>query len=1394
MRKTTSLVTFVAAIVMCAVMWQTSAHPFDDGGDAASGTEFKCSNIDIRNNVTQFDKLINCTVVEGSVQIVLLDRTSENDFANLSFPNLREITHYLLVWRVKGLKSLSHLFPNLAIIRGTTLFANTALALYENNKLQEIGLRSLTHILEGSIVIYKNYNLCFVTSIDWNLLMMSKNTNQSYYEVVIRDNKDPRECNSQEVCQEAGCERNLCWSKSHCQRLRLEGCHPLCAGGCHKPNSASHCYACRSLRTSDGECVSACPDHSLEYLNRTCVTEAQCRTFFGPIPKRDRTENELRQDKPKNGSYFMLEKWCVNECPNKYYLDKTTNTCTRCLNRVCPLDCKPQEPNFIITSVSEARQLQSCTRLLGSLFIEITATGSNAAIENSLEEYLGSIEEIHGELKIVRSHALVSLNFLRSLHTIKGLRANASSSSSSDANATKAGVASSQNQHALTVKDNKNLRQLWDWSRRPNASMHIEPGKIFFHFNPKLCMSEIDKLVEVAHLPPYINFDVSRESNGDQTACSAVPLEVKVEKIGSMSAILTLTVSEKQQPANDTSHGRYMVYYKPNEGESQPNHTFNYESISECGDFGWRHTSDSSAISFDGKSYPVFLPHLEPAVEYVFFVRSMHSTIYTSSLYTFTTKPAQPTPPLNLKVNFTTSSAISLSWQPPYHSHGTLVKYVVHGYWETDRRPDLLKRDYCRHKMKNEMLASKPVATTTTTTTTTMMSLVTNGDNDYSTAENACNCLNDTRKDNTARNCDRFEHDQISALPAELEPGLEYCDAYVRNFIRSRYLMLKSIGRDIHFVDTAVNRTIMVDEMLSAPRSNVTADDGKFDAFRLEVDASRTYVTIPQLRHFSQYIVKVAACLQPQPGLVEPCSVDAVLVVRTAADVNADRLDERQLLVKKSNQTTNITWVEPLLVNGFVHSYQLEYRNQDGENSKFTEVCIGWQKFRESNNTFSIGLAPGQYELRLRAVSLAGDGPIVITSFTVAEPSQDYLSIIGCLLVAVVIIAAIFAAFLYYCREQIKKNRILIASVNPRYEPVYVEDHWEVPRENLTLVKQLGRGTFGSVHEGILQPNDLKCAVKTVSAIGEDENMIFLKEATLMKEFHRAHHIVKLIGVVSKGTPVYVIMELMERGDLKSFLLRHGHQYCADDNKTLPQSMVLKMAAEIADGMAFLEAKKFVHRDLAARNCMVAADNSIKIGDFGLARDIYETDYYRKGDKGTLPIRWMAPESIRDGIFTSNSDMWSYGVVLWEITTLAQMPYHPRTNEEVIKYVQSGQTLEIPAHMQDVLKPLVKHCWRWHASHRPKFAQVLKLLDPYVDQAFRAVSFFHNGENANDAANVVPCQNVNNECYIYSDENDEINLYLEQSPGTSTTTAGSSTVKYMRYVPYRANGRLENVG
>ena len=161
-----------------------------------------------------------------------------------------------------------------------------------------------------------------------------------------------------------------------------------------------------------------------------------------------------------------------------------------------------------------------------------------------------------------------------------------------------------------------------------------------------------------------------------------------------------------------------------------------------------------------------------------------------------------------------------------------------------------------------------------------------------------------------------------------------------------------------------------------------------------------------------------------------------------------------------------------------------------------------------------------------------------------------------------------------------------------------------------------------------------------------------------------AHHVVKLLGVVTRGQPTLVIMELMVNGDLKRYL--RSHRPCENITNTPPNlDRILQMAIEIADGMAYLSTKKFVHRDLAARNCMVAEDLTVKVGDFGMTRDVYERDYYRKGSKGLLPVRWMAPESLKDGVFSSYSDVWSYGVVLWEMVTFASQPYQGLSNDQV---------------------------------------------------------------------------------------------------------------------------------
>lgn len=140
---------------------------------------------------------------------------------------------------------------------------------------------------------------------------------------------------------------------------------------------------------------------------------------------------------------------------------------------------------------------------------------------------------------------------------------------------------------------------------------------------------------------------------------------------------------------------------------------------------------------------------------------------------------------------------------------------------------------------------------------------------------------------------------------------------------------------------------------------------------------------------------------------------------------------------------------------------------------------------------------------------------------------------------------------------------------------------------------------------------------------------------------------------------------------------------------------------------------------------MVNADFTVKIGDFGMTRDIYETDYYRKGGKGLLPVRWMAPESLKDGVFTSYSDVWSFGVVMWEMATLAAQPYPGKSNEEVLKYVVDGGVMEKPEECPDRLYELMTLCWQFTTKARPTFVFLISVLENDLSEDFRHLSFYH---------------------------------------------------------------------
>ncbi|XP_060801498.1 proto-oncogene tyrosine-protein kinase ROS isoform X2 [Amyelois transitella] len=273
-----------------------------------------------------------------------------------------------------------------------------------------------------------------------------------------------------------------------------------------------------------------------------------------------------------------------------------------------------------------------------------------------------------------------------------------------------------------------------------------------------------------------------------------------------------------------------------------------------------------------------------------------------------------------------------------------------------------------------------------------------------------------------------------------------------------------------------------------------------------------------------------------------------------------------------------------------------------------------------------------------------------------------------------------------------------------------------IRREQITLTKFLGSGAFGEVFEGVARQingttADTKVAVKTLrKGATEQEKNEFLKEAALMSNF-KHEHILRLLGVCLDNDPNYIIMELMQGGDLLSYLRTKRTSLYTPESLTLLD--LFNMCVDVTKGCRYLEEMHFVHRDLAARNCLVAPRGNgriVKIGDFGLARDIYKNDYYRKEGEGLLPVRWMAVECLVDGVFSCQSDVWAWGVLCWEILSLGQQPYPARTNRQVLAFVRAGGTPDRPPNCPAAFYDLLRQCWSYSAEARPSFRECLALV------------------------------------------------------------------------------------
>ncbi|XP_029870327.1 ephrin type-A receptor 5 isoform X9 [Aquila chrysaetos chrysaetos] len=462
--------------------------------------------------------------------------------------------------------------------------------------------------------------------------------------------------------------------------------------------------------------------------------------------------------------------------------------------------------------------------------------------------------------------------------------------------------------------------------------------------------------------------------------------------------------------------------------------------------------------------------------------------------------------------------------------------------------------------------------------------------------------------------------------------------------------------------------------------------------------------------------------------------------------------------VKKGKITKNsisLSWQEPDRPNGIILEYEIKYFEKDQETS-YTII-----KSKETTITAD-GLKPGSaYVFQIRARTAAGYGgfsrrfefetsPVLAASSDQSQIPIIVVSVtVGVILLAVVIgfllsgsccdhgcgwasslRAVAYPSLTWRCgyskakqdpeeeKMHFHNGHIKLPGMRTYIDPHTYEDPnqavhefaKEIEASCITIERVIGAGEFGEVCSGRLKlqgKREFPVAIKTLKVgYTEKQRRDFLGEASIMGQFDHPN-IIHLEGVVTKSKPVMIVTEYMENGSLDTFLKKNDGQF------TVIQ--LVGMLRGIASGMKYLSDMGYVHRDLAARNILINSNLVCKVSDFGLSRvleDDPEAAYTTRG--GKIPIRWTAPEAIAFRKFTSASDVWSYGIVMWEVMSYGERPYWEMTNQDVIKAVEEGYRLPSPMDCPAALYQLMLDCWQKDRNSRPKFDEIVSMLDKLI--------------------------------------------------------------------------------
>uniref|UniRef100_A0AAU7YU79 receptor protein-tyrosine kinase n=1 Tax=Eriocheir sinensis TaxID=95602 RepID=A0AAU7YU79_ERISI len=1202
----------------------------------------------------------NCKTVEGSIEIFRIKFVSKESIEEWSFPDLVEITDFLLVYHVEGLTSLAQLFPNLAVIRGMKLLERYSLVIYKTH-IEVIGLYNLRAILRGSVKIKNNINLCYIHTVNWAAIVRGPDDN------VIMDNSESLCKKCCPTCCAGWKQENCCphcWNSTKCQQICSskcshgcvreaddQCCHEQCLGGCMLPNDPSACHACRNFNLN-GTCYEACPENSLEYKDYRCVDAGYCESKM---------------------FHQFNKKRCVSDCPEGYQKGNKS-ICVKCKDG-CPKKCRSR----LVNTVARAQELRGCTVITNSLIISIR---NGKTVTKELKANLGKIEHVHYHVRIFKTSPLKSLNFLSNLQFIDGDQLY-------------------NNRFALYVHDNANLEEIWDFTN--HSALNISKGKISFLQNPKLCYhSKIEKLLNMTGQAGDHNMKVT---NGYKVACSIMKHAITLEP-------QPFTVLVKWPPVTTIEDDRkitgYFIYYK----ETNETNVGHMDGRDACNDEWKREHAEADSSDH---MLSVSLTGLKPNHRYAVYVETdtvADADIGARSNITYTiTKPYNPSYPLNLKVIDKGTTYIAVEWSRPASPNGQIYDYIV------SLTTHLETEDKCQDYCKTEQFQQDEIE-----------------ESKKDLSESEVNMMDSTPTISTVSS------PKCCACPEKATPSFEDDEINFENILHNHIYIHRTFRRkrsmepgDAPPGNSHVSVNLLEAQYTEYQNENHTAE---IDIWR----SKKTSFNFTQLSHYTDYKIEVSACHKHQyecPTDKVPCELcstkPAKIVETTAVKANANMVIG--LNAKQLNQSTvEVTWEPPLSPNGQVLAYKVSFTGEQ----KVFEDCLSYCKFNGSRikHYVEVELTPNTKYLVEVQVYTGAPKNVNDTAAT-TEFTTQYSAVMqngdhGWMLMLLVIflLLGMVCGGIFYRRLRPPKLSVKDISENPGYPDVANPDFcfpskYQIDESHLKLEETslLGQGNFGFVYKGHLYKDSewVPVAVKRTSNVQSREDMLI--EAHLMLEL-KSYHIVRAYGVMFGPDTTYLVMEYMNKRDLLRYLRQRETK--------LRIEQVCDMGLQIADGMAYLASKNYVHRDLAARNCLINDDMKIKISDFGMTRITERSCYHIRHSK-VFPVRWLAPECFTKQRFTTQSDVWSYGIVLWEILTLGTTPYQDlSTNDKVKEMVSKGHTLKtnVQSLTNKWLADLICWCWEADGYDRPSFPDIISNLLPHASplfiQLFMSVSFYGN--------------------------------------------------------------------